>query len=85
MIVRVLLAADSGPRNYDQESGSSDDETLTDEAKGEFNRQQFTIDCYILYIEKKQQFKKWRKAHYNEYMGVQRARQLMKVRTVVYY
>ncbi len=39
MIVRVLLAADSGPRNYDQESGSSDDETLTDEAKGEFNRQ----------------------------------------------
>ncbi len=61
---------------------SSGDEELTDEARGIVGgvRQGCHGDVHVcILLDKKKKFQEWRKAHYNEYQAVQRARQLMKV------
>lgn len=63
----------------DDDTGISDDEMLTDEEKGLLLLLLLLLLFLLLCLEKKREFREWRKAHYNEFAAVQRARELMKV------
>lgn len=68
----------------DDDTGISDDEMLTDEEKGLLLFLLLLLLFLLLCLEKKREFREWRKAHYNEFAAVQRARELMKVITLIF-
>ena len=62
---------------WERDTEDSEEDMLTDEGKGDkLTANSLTVVCFA---ERQKGFKEWRKAHYNEYAAVQRARELMKV------
>ena len=73
--VHQAMSTENQPSRWEKEFDDEDD--ISEEQKGLLTvmKNLFTI----FYSDHKRKFKEWRKAHYDEYKAVQRARQLLMV------